>query len=130
MIARHVSGAVLAGGANTRFGGRLKGLTELDGRRLVDRVLDALRPVVGETFVLANDTAVRQTVTHVPVYQDSRAERASLVGLHTALTHCRDGALVVAWDMPFVPSKLLGHLRDLGITAGAAVIPFGPHGTE
>lgn len=130
MIGRQVSGAVLAGGASRRFGGRPKGLTLLDGRRLIDRVLDALRGVVDETFVIANDRAVVAALSHVRVCGDLRTERASLVGLHTALSHCRDGAIVLAWDMPFVSPSLLAHLRDLGAAAGVAAIPVGPHGPE
>ena len=130
MMGRHMSGAVLAGGANTRFGGRPKGLMVLDGRRLIDRVLDALRPVVDETFIVANDPRRCLTSSDVPVYRDLRPERASLVGLHSALTHSRDGAIVVAWDMPFVASSLLAHLRDSAATACAPVIPVGPRGPE
>jgi molybdopterin-guanine dinucleotide biosynthesis protein A len=130
MIGRHVSGAVLAGGGSTRFGGRPKGLAELDGRRLIDRVLDALQVVADDTFVIANDPAVRAALSGIPVYGDVRPQRASLVGLHSALSHCRDGALVIAWDMPFVSSALLTHLRDVGVVAGAAAIPVGPRGPE
>ena len=39
-----VLGAVLAGGASTRFGSP-KALAELGGRRILDRVLDAVRAV-------------------------------------------------------------------------------------
>ena len=35
-------GAVLAGGAATRFDGRPKGLLEVGGRRVLDRVVDVL----------------------------------------------------------------------------------------
>jgi len=59
-----------------------------------------------------------------------RTERASLVGLHSALSYCRDGVLVVAWDMPFVPRALLARLRALGEAASAAVIPAAPEGPE
>jgi molybdopterin-guanine dinucleotide biosynthesis protein A len=130
MIGRHVSGAVLAGGMNTRFGGQAKGLLELGGRRLIDRVLDALRLVADESFVIANDANVRRMLGDVRVYADVRPERASLVGLHTALTNCRDGVLAVAWDMPFIEAALLAELRNLGEAAGTAAIPVGPRGPE
>ena len=68
------------------------------------------------------------------VFTDARTERGSLVGLHTALVHAPNGALVVAWDMPFVTHELLSMLRDAG-TAGpattiAAALPDGPRGAE
>src|SRR2546427_9581890 len=38
-----VRAAVLAGGAARRYGGRPKGLVELGGRRILDRVVDAVQ---------------------------------------------------------------------------------------
>src|SRR5256885_4902290 len=102
MIRRHCSGVVLAGGASRRFGGLPKGLSEVGGRRIVGRVLDAARAASDECFLITNDGRVRDAVPDVPVFPDTRRERGSLVGLHTALSHCREAALVVAWDMPFV----------------------------
>ena len=130
MVERHCSGTVLAGGANARFGGAPKGLSMVDGRRVVDRVLDALAGVVDERFLITNDPAIRGTLADVVVYGDERTERGSLVGLHSALTHCRAAALVVAWDMPFVSAALLAHLRTVGERAKAAAIPLGPSGPE
>ena len=130
MVERHCSGAVLAGGMNARFGGAPKGLSVIDGRRVVDRVLDALAGVVDERFIITNDAAIREAVTDVAAHGDERAERGSLVGLHSALQHCRTAALVVAWDMPFVSAALLAHLRAVGERAGAAAIPLGRSGPE
>jgi len=130
MVERHCSGAVLAGGANARFGGAPKGLSAIDGRRVVDRVLDALANVVDERFLITNDPAIRSAVSNVVAYGDERPERGGLVGLHSALSHCREAVVVVAWDMPFVSASLLSHLRALGERAGAAAIPMSPSGPE
>ena len=130
MVERHCSGAVLAGGANARFGGAPKGLSVVDGRRVVDRVLEALAPVVDERFIITGDPGVREAVGDVVAYGDERTGHGSLVGLHSALTHCRTAALVVAWDMPFVPSALLAYLRAIGEPDATAVIPVGPLGPE
>lgn len=130
MVERHCSGVVLAGGANARFGGAPKGLSVIDGCRVVDRVLDALAGVVDERFLIANDAAIREAVADVVAFDDERPERGSLVGLHSALRHCRAAALVVAWDMPFVPATLLAYLREVGECAEAAAIPLGPSGPE
>src|SRR5437867_9438596 len=47
-----VRGAVLAGGAARRYGGHPKGLVELGGRRILDRVVDAVSTVTDEPPVL------------------------------------------------------------------------------
>src|SRR3954464_4017097 len=130
MVERHCSGAVLAGGANARFGGAPKGLSVIDGRRVVEGVLEALTGVSDECFIITNDAAIRRALGNVAAHGDDRPERGSLVGLHSALTHCRTAAVVVAWDMPFVSAALLAELRALGERAGAAAIPVGPSGPE
>lgn len=102
----------------------------IDGRRVVDRVIDALDAVVDERFLITNDPGVRAAVAPVITYGDERPERGSLVGLHSAIRHSRSAALVVAWDMPFVSTRLLAHLRAIGERAEAPVIPVGPVGPE
>lgn len=67
------------------------------------------------------------------VVRDTRTERGSLIGLHTVLSNLParvDGAIVVAWDMPFVTSALLSHLLPAAQDDAHAVIPDGPRGAE
>jgi molybdopterin-guanine dinucleotide biosynthesis protein A len=130
MHSRNCTGVVLAGGANARFGGALKGLLPLGGQRIVDRVLGALSEAADDLIVVASDPAVREALPDVPVHPDTRRERGSLVGLYSGVSRAVDAALVVAWDMPFVTSALLLELRRLGEAHGAAIIPEGPHGPE
>ena len=130
MSHRHCSGAILAGGANTRFAGEAKGLAEVGGRRIVDRAVEALHGAVDETFLITNDGRVSAAIPNVRSYPDRYPRRASLVGLHSALWHCREAVIVVAWDMPFVTSELLSALRARGEAAHAAVLPLGPRGPE
>src|SRR5690348_13408192 len=130
MATGHCSGVVLAGGASSRFGGNAKGLATVGGVRVVDRVVAALRGVTDEQMLIANDRGIRAAVTSVPSHSDVRTERGSIIGLHSALTHCREAALVAAWDMPFVSSALLAQLRRQGEARSAAVIPEGRDGPE
>jgi len=129
MISR-CTGVILAGGANARFGGGRKGLVEVDVRRVVDRVIDALLPATDELLLIANDEAVWAAIDGVPARADVRRERGGLAGIHSALAYCADSALVVAWDMPFVSSTLLSALRRRGEESHAAVIPEGAGGLE
>jgi molybdenum cofactor guanylyltransferase len=56
--------------------------------------------------------------------------RASLVGIHSALSRAGGDVIVVAWDMPFVPTALIEELATRLRPGVAAVIPFGPGGPE
>ena len=124
---------VLAGGAGRRFGGVAKGLEIVDGRRIIDRVADALREVTTEVVLAANDPSAREWLPGVPVVPDVRAGRGGLAGVDAALQRGLTGVLVVAWDMPFVTPDLLRALLGAAHTSRAdLVIPESdsPYGFE
>ncbi|HEX6537186.1 MAG TPA: molybdenum cofactor guanylyltransferase [Gemmatimonadaceae bacterium] len=115
------TGVILAGGLATRYGGLPKGLERVDGRRVVDRVADALAATTDELLLIANDPAARDWLPGTRVAGDARPGLGSLGGIHAALVRAGTPVLVVAWDMPFVSAPLLAELRALGETADAAV---------
>jgi molybdopterin-guanine dinucleotide biosynthesis protein A len=116
-----VTGVILAGGQATRFGGRPKGLELVRGTRIIDRVATALREVTDDLLLVANDPGAEGWLPGVRTVRDPRPGAGSLGGLYAAVVHAGGGALVVAWDMPFVPGGLLRALRDAGADADAAV---------
>lgn len=125
-----VSGAIIAGGQNTRFGGAPKGLCRVGGERIIDRVAAALRTVVSNVVLIANDPDAARWLPGTTVHHDERTERGSLVGLETAVRRAGGPVLVVAWDMPFVEPELLALIAS-GLTPRVnAVVPEGPRGPE
>ena len=118
-------GAVLAGGAASRYGGAPKGLVHVGGRRILDRVVDTVRAVTGSLPLLVANapdaTSWRADLETVP---DARPGFGSLGGIYTAVAAAPSPVLCVAWDMPFVPEALLGRLVH-DFTAGGydAVVP-------
>jgi molybdopterin-guanine dinucleotide biosynthesis protein A len=129
---RGVTGAIVAGGANERFGGEPKGLRRVGGLRLIDRVASAIRAVTPEIVLVANAPDAEQWLAGVRVYRDIRSERGSVVGLHTAIASIPAGdiALVVAWDMPFVNAGLLSLLTRRVREGASAAIPESHAGPE
>jgi molybdopterin-guanine dinucleotide biosynthesis protein A len=115
------TGVILAGGAASRYGGRPKGLERVAGRRVIDRVADALRASSEEVLLIANDPDAREWMPGIPVASDVRIDCGSLGGIHAAIVRANAPVLVVAWDMPFVPPELLRALRRTGASADAAV---------
>lgn len=109
---RAVRGAILGGGAASRFGGRPKGLARVGGKRILDRLVGAVEEATGERpFLVANAPQAATWLSSVEVVADVLPERGSLGGIYTAVTHAGDQpVLVVAWDMPFVPGALLAAL--------------------
>ena len=127
---RSVSAAIVAGGANERFGGEPKGLRTVGGLRLIDRVVAAVRTVTHDVALIANAPDAEQWLPRVPVRRDARTERGSVVGIHSALLGARDIVLVVAWDMPFVSADLLAALVSRARDGASAVVPEGRNGPE
>jgi len=121
VTATRVTGVVLAGGLSTRYGGLPKGLERVRGVRIIDRVRAALEPVVDTLLLIGNDDRASEWLPDVPCAGDVLRDVGSVAGIHAALVHAGTPVLVVAWDMPFVPSGLLRTLRDAGRDSDAAV---------
>ena len=116
-----VTGAILAGGLSTRYGGLPKGLERIHGIRIIDRVRAALEPAVDDLLLIANDDNAADWLPGVRCESDVLRDVGSVAGIHAALVHASAPVIVVAWDMPFVPTGLLRALRDAGQTADVAV---------
>ncbi|HYL22552.1 MAG TPA: molybdenum cofactor guanylyltransferase [Gemmatimonadales bacterium] len=112
-------GAVLAGGAARRYGGRPKGLVELGGRRILDRVVDVVAAVTGEApLLVANAPDAGGWRPDLRTIPDVRRDSGSLGGIYTAVVSGPAPVLCVAWDMPFLTEDLLRALVT-GATSGA-----------
>jgi molybdenum cofactor guanylyltransferase len=108
-----VRGAILGGGAASRYGGKPKGLERVGGERILDRLVAALRAATGDAPVLvANAPDAKAWAPGLTVVRDPRPDCGSLGGIYAAVTAGEGPVLLVAWDMPFVSADLLEALRD------------------
>ena len=108
-----ITGVILAGGAGRRMGGVDKGLQELNGQPLVQRVLVRLAPQVDSVLISANRNRERYAGFGCPVLGDTIPGYAGpLAGLQAALAHAGTPLLVSApCDSPFLPADLVARLR-------------------
>lgn len=107
-----MTGAVLAGGAASRYGGQPKGLLSVGGRRILDRVVDGVRAATGTPpLLIANAPDAATWRPDLRALADARPGFGTLGGIFTAVTAAAGRAvLCVAWDMPFLPEGLLRAL--------------------
>jgi molybdopterin-guanine dinucleotide biosynthesis protein A len=101
-----VSAAIMAGGRSRRMGRDKAWLDVGDGRPIVQRVIDEVRAVADEVFLVANDEKFR--TLGLRVVPDRFPKGGVLGGIATgiaAATHER--VLVVACDMPFLRRETL-----------------------
>ena len=87
-MTRSIRGAVLAGGGATRFGGRPKGLMEVGGRRILDRVVDTMIAALGAPpLLVANADDAPTWRTDLECVPDVRPGAGSLGGIYTCLLY-------------------------------------------
>jgi molybdopterin-guanine dinucleotide biosynthesis protein A len=108
--------AILAGGRAQRLGGVTKPLLVIEGRRIIDRQLEVLRPIFGAHLVIVANAAAPFQDLSVDVIPDRVGTGAGpLAGLDAALAFFPPevtAVVCVAGDMPFLQPALLLHLRD------------------
>jgi len=108
-----ITGVILAGGQGRRMGGVDKGLQTLNGRPLVQWVLERLAPQVDTVLISANQNLERYGEFGCPVLPDRIAGFAGpLAGLHAALSQATSPLLAtVPCDSPFLPADLVRRLH-------------------
>lgn len=112
-------GAVLAGGAASRYGGQPKGLLTVGGRPILDRVVEVVMQATGTPPLLVANAADAHTWRpDLETIPDARPGFGSLGGIYTAVAAGSEPVLCVAWDMPFVTEGLLRALIDGAVTGG------------
>ena len=117
-----ITGVIQAGGKSTRMGGRPKALLELGGWRIIERVLDAVRPVVDDVLIVTN-TPDLYGFLGVPMVPDAYPEHGSLGGIFTGLAAASgDAVFTVACDMPFLHRDVARLVVDRA-GQGDVVIP-------
>ena len=101
------SGAILAGGMNTRFSGRDKALVSVGRRRILDRIYDVFIELFDEIFLITNNP-VRYLEWDITIVSDLFPVRSSLTGIHAGLFYASNPhVFFTACDTPFIKKELI-----------------------
>lgn len=93
---------ILAGGLSRRFGSN-KLLYVLNGKRLIDIVVENARSFSRSVYLVVKEKEPYQDVDCDGILMDVFEERASIIGLFTALLKSNgEDILVLSGDMPFI----------------------------
>jgi molybdopterin-guanine dinucleotide biosynthesis protein A len=104
-----MSGVVLAGGRNSRMGGRDKCTLVVRGKPIIMQIVELLDGLFAEVILVTNHPAAyRALVTGIRVVRDRYSGRGPLAGLQAGLEACsREAAFCVACDMPYLDADLI-----------------------
>jgi molybdopterin-guanine dinucleotide biosynthesis protein A len=109
-----VTSIILAGGENLRLG-RNKALEAINGKSLIERVMERVKQVSDRTLiVISPGQSALPAVCEAEVVADVYPGRGPLGGIYTGLLNSKSRrSLVVACDMPFLNVELLRYMIGL-----------------
>lgn len=109
-----VSAVILAGGEGRRMGQRNKGLLPLQGRAMIQHVINRLRPQVSSILISANqDLADYRALGYEVLPDQLPGTHGPLSGIYSAMTVAKSEWLAcVPCDMPQLPLDLVARLSE------------------
>ncbi len=124
------SAVILAGGQSKRLGGVNKAYFQVGKRRMLDRILEVLRPLFDEIILVTSDPG-SYLEWDLLIVSDHFDQRSSLTGIHAGLfAASHPHALVAACDMPFIQPELVQMLLKAIEPKWDVIIPQTAGGLE
>ena len=113
-IKTEVTGVILAGGQARRMGGQDKGLVMLDGKPMVEIIIDVFKPQTAKLLINANRNHDRYSQYGFELVADELSGYCGpLAGMASALKSINTDYMVTApCDSPFIPLDLVQRLAD------------------
>ena len=112
--------AILAGGQSRRMG-QDKSFVMLNGKPLIEHVIDRLQTLKLDTMIITN-SPTKYAYLGLPTFTDEITGCGSLGGIYTALRRATSKyVLCVACDMPFLDPALLRYQIELSGSFDAVI---------
>jgi molybdopterin-guanine dinucleotide biosynthesis protein A len=125
----NITGIILAGGNNSRMGVN-KALLEIDGKRLIDNILDVYQKIFSEMIIVTNDPLYYTEFPNTIVVSDIYKGKGSLGGIYTGLFYAaNDYSFVTACDMPFLNKDFILYMIEQ-IGKRDIIVPELPEGFQ
>ena len=120
-----ISGVVLAGGAGSRFDGRMKPKIFIEGETIISRILSVINDIFDEIIIVTNSPDEFSDFSFCRIVNDEIRDAGPLGGIHAALkTSCNDAIFVFAGDMPFLDRNVILRMIEAYSNSKAdALIP-------
>lgn len=110
MTKKKITGIVLAGGKSFRMGSD-KGIVNLNGKKFIEHILEAVLPNVNEVLIIANNDNYNNL--GYKVIKDKIKDCGPLGGIYTGLMNSQtENNIVVSCDIPFINSDLIKYIIE------------------
>lgn len=104
----NISGVVLAGGLNSRFGGKIKSNAVVGGEKIIDRIINVISNIFEEIIIVTNTPEEFLQFSDFIITGDHFLKVGPLGGIHSAMkASSKESVFIFAGDMPFLDKKLI-----------------------
>lgn len=118
-----ITAAILAGGRNTRFSGKTKAKIIINGRPIIEHILEVLESVFSDIIIITNNKEEFKEYEHIRMAGDIYHDIGPLGGLHSALRSTdAKSVFMVASDMPGLSADTIGRQLNEYSQAGCQVM--------
>ena len=90
-----ISGVILAGGTNKRFGGKTKANVVIGGKTIISRMISTISDLFDEIIIVTNNPIEFKDLTQYKIVQDLFLKAGPLGGIHAALNASSEDAIFV-----------------------------------
>jgi len=106
----HATGIILAGGKSSRMG-EDKGLVLLNGKPMIQYVVEALKEVVSDISIISNNESYHKF--GIPVYSDIIKDKGPVGGIYTGLYYSTTELnFCISCDVPMISSDFIFWLLN------------------
>jgi molybdopterin-guanine dinucleotide biosynthesis protein A len=108
LMGNTISGVILAGGANKRFGGITKANIVIGGKTIISGIIGTIKDLFSEIIIVTNSPSEFREYIHYKIINDQYSKAGPLGGIHAALKSASGNAIFVfAGDMPFLNKQII-----------------------
>ena len=108
-VSPHIACAILAGGKNTRMKSKNKALLEVDGLRIIDRILREIDKIFDEIIIVTNSPEELNVSKEKYILVKDKIENIGpLGGIYTALiTTTKKAVFILPCDLPYLKTNII-----------------------
>jgi molybdopterin-guanine dinucleotide biosynthesis protein A len=106
-----ITAFILSGGKSSRMGTN-KAFLDIDGKSLIERMLELLDPIFSEVAISSNEPELYNFLGK-KIIKDFYPGRGPLAGIHSVLNSTTSQwNFIISCDMPFISKELIVYLTD------------------